>query len=212
MNEYTYTPSFLVFPSLRKSGSQELRLHNQRCCSLATFPIRKELPAGVDRWSLAHGVFYVEDGWYLCAQPSRICLICYCWFAGIGVWICVVGEMEDDLGVWREGLMDWGWNRQLAKLLSGNEVRGKVAIAALQMIVNFSRSLSRWPRKLFWSTVFSGFGKVLTLGDLFPELLRAQGAFFFGEEGRSFWQETTVHGLQLPGKPWSSRLSCFSVQ
>ena len=99
-----HTPLLSCFSyRYEKGGSQELRLHNQRCCSLATFPIRKELPAGVDRWSLAHGVFFVEDGCYLCAQPSRICLICYCWFAGIGVWICVVGEMEDDLGVWREG-------------------------------------------------------------------------------------------------------------
>ena len=32
--------------------------------------------------------------------------ISFSWFAGIGVWICVVGEMEDDLGVGREGLMD----------------------------------------------------------------------------------------------------------
>ena len=111
-NERIYIHPILSCFSYRyeKGGSQELRLHNQRCCSLARFPIRKELPAGVDRWSLAHGVFYVEDGWYLCAQPSRICLICYCWFAGIGVGICVVGEMEDDLGGWREGLMDWGWN------------------------------------------------------------------------------------------------------
>ena len=31
-------------------------------------------------------------------------------------------------------------NRQLAKLLSGNEVRGKVAIAAVQMTINFTRS------------------------------------------------------------------------
>ena len=39
-------------------------------------------------------------------------------------------------------------NRQLAKLLSGNEVRGKVAIAAMQKSVNFTRSLSTWSRKV----------------------------------------------------------------
>ena len=39
-------------------------------------------------------------------------------------------------------------NRQLAKLLSGNEVRGKVAIAAMQKAVNFTRSLSTWSRKV----------------------------------------------------------------
>ena len=47
-------------------------------------------------------------------------------------------------------------NRQLAKLLSGNEVRGKVAIdiAALphaQKAVNFTRSLSTWSRKVSWA-------------------------------------------------------------
>ena len=39
-------------------------------------------------------------------------------------------------------------NRQLAKILSGNEVRGKVAISAMQLAVNFTRSLSRWPGKV----------------------------------------------------------------
>ena len=39
-------------------------------------------------------------------------------------------------------------NRQLAKLLSGNEVRGKVAITAMQKAVNFTRSLSTWSRKV----------------------------------------------------------------
>ena len=43
------------------------------------------------------------------------------------------------------------YNRQLAKLLSGNEVRGKVAIAAMQKAVNFTRSLSTWSRKVFWA-------------------------------------------------------------
>ena len=39
-------------------------------------------------------------------------------------------------------------NRQLAKLLSGNEVRGKVVVAAMQKAVNFARSLSTWSRKV----------------------------------------------------------------
>ena len=39
-------------------------------------------------------------------------------------------------------------NRQLAKLLSENEVRGKVAISTMQMAVNFTRSLSRRSRKV----------------------------------------------------------------
>ena len=39
-------------------------------------------------------------------------------------------------------------NRQLAKLLSGNEVRGKVAIAAMQKAINFTRSQSTWSRKV----------------------------------------------------------------
>ena len=43
------------------------------------------------------------------------------------------------------------FNRQLAKLLSGNEVRGKVAIAAMQKAVNFTRSLSTWFRKVSWA-------------------------------------------------------------
>ena len=42
-------------------------------------------------------------------------------------------------------------NRQLAKLSSGNEVRGKVAIVAVQMAVNFNHSLSRWSRKVSWA-------------------------------------------------------------
>ena len=42
-------------------------------------------------------------------------------------------------------------NRQLAKLLSGNEVRGKVVIAAMQKAVNFARSLSTWSRKVCWA-------------------------------------------------------------
>ena len=54
-------------------------------------------------------------------------------------------------------------NRQLAKLLSGNEVRGKVAIAAMQKAVNFTRSLSTWFRKVSLSTISSRFGDVLTL-------------------------------------------------
>ena len=55
-------------------------------------------------------------------------------------------------------------NRQLAKLLSGNEVRGKVAIAAMQKAVNFTRSLSTWSRKV---------------SDLPTDLLRVQDPFFF---------------------------------
>ena len=42
-------------------------------------------------------------------------------------------------------------NRQLAKLFSGNKVRGKVAIVAVQMTVNFNRSLLRWSRKVSWA-------------------------------------------------------------
>ena len=42
-------------------------------------------------------------------------------------------------------------NRQLAELLSGNEVRGKVVIAAMQKAVNFARSLSTWSRKVCWA-------------------------------------------------------------
>ena len=50
MNEYTYTLlscfSYHYEKDCMKFG--QLSLDNQRCCSLARFPIRKELPAGVD--------------------------------------------------------------------------------------------------------------------------------------------------------------------
>ena len=84
-------------------------------------------------------------------------------------------------------------NRQLAKLLSGNEVRGKVAIAAVQMTVNFTRSLSRWPRK-FFEHIFSVFGKIPTL-KIYLQSFASSRRIFFGEEGDLF-AETTVHGPQ----------------
>ena len=43
--------------------------------------------------------------------------------------------------------------------------------------------------------------------DLPTDLLRVQDPFFFGEEGRSFRQETTVHGPQWGGRRWRG-MSC----
>ena len=79
------------------------------------------------------------------------------------------------------------FNRQLAKLLSGNEVRGKVAIAAVQMTVNFTRSLSRWPRKVFEHS-FLRIWEGSNAQDLFAELLRAQDAFFSGKKADFFYR------------------------
>ena len=70
------------------------------------------------------------------------------------------------------------FNRQLAKLLFGNEIRGNVAIRAVQMTVNFTRSLWSWPRKKLLSTVFSGFGKVPTLTNYLQSFCELKAHFF----------------------------------
>ena len=67
-------------------------------------------------------------------------------------------------------------NRQLAKLLSGNEVRGKVAIAAVQMtLVRYRDGLEK-----FFEHSFLRIWEDSNAHDLFAELLRAQDAFFRG--------------------------------
>ena len=105
-------------------------------------------------------------------------------------------------------------NRQLAKLLSGNEVRGKVAIAAMQKAVNFTRSLSTWSRK-FLEHHFIPIRRRFNPHDLLlvpTDLLLVQDPFFVGEEGRSFRQETSMawHGLFLCGlHPLSKAVSIF---
>ena len=87
-------------------------------------------------------------------------------------------------------------NRQLTKLLSGERGTGKVAIAAMQMIVNFTRSLSRWPRKVFEHS----FLLIREGSNARRSVSRASASsrrIFYGKKGRSIWQETTVHDPQL---------------
>ena len=65
------------------------------------------------------------------------------------------------------------YNRQLAKLLSGNEVRSKVAIAAIhvymQKAVNFTLWLSTWSRKVSWAPFYPDSEKFLT-PPIYPQI------------------------------------------
>ena len=70
-------------------------------------------------------------------------------------------------------------NRQLAKLLSGNEVRGKVAIAAMQKAVNFHSFAIDMVSKSFLSTISSRFGDVLTLTIYLQIFCEFKTHFFF---------------------------------
>ena len=101
-------------------------------------------------------------------------------------------------------------NRQLAKLLSGNEVRGKVAIAAVQMTVNFTRSLSRWPRKVFWAHFSPDLGR-FQRSRCICRASASSRRIFFGEEGRPFWQKRRC--MARKGEALIKLgLSCFAVQ
>ena len=97
-------------------------------------------------------------------------------------------------------------NRQLAKLLSGNEVRGKVAIAALQEGCQFDSFAIDMVSKSFLSTISSRFRDVLTL-TIYLQIFCEFKTHFFGEESRYFRQETTVHGPQWGRRRWRG-MSC----
>ena len=86
-------------------------------------------------------------------------------------------------------------NRQLAKLLSGNEVRGKVAIAAMQEAVNFTRSLSRHGLEKFLEHHFIPIQRRFNPHDLSTDLLRVQGPFFSGKKADLFHRKRRWRGM-----------------
>ena len=97
-------------------------------------------------------------------------------------------------------------NRQLAKLLSGNEVRGKVSIAAMRRRLSLVRYRHGLEKFLDLEHHFIPIRRRFNPQDLPTDLLRVQDPFF-GDEGRSFRQETTVHGQQWGRRRWRG-MSC----
>ena len=77
----------------------------------------------------------------------------------------------------------------------------------MQKAVNFTRSLSIcMVSKSFLSTISSRFGDDLTL-TIYLQIFCGVQDQFFREEGRSFRQETTVHGPQWGRRRWRG-MSC----
>ena len=104
------------------------------------------------------------------------------------------------------------FNRQIAKLLSGNEVRGKVAIGAVQMTVNFIRSLSSWLRKIFSAQFSPDLGRFQRS----RTICRASASsrrIFLEEEGRSV--DRNDGAWPARGKPlieWPVLICCAVVR